>query len=481
MPIRGPRLVCLLLLVPVPMFAAGNPLDAAKAKPQAQRESNLCWAATSAMIVNAFQDATTPVVTQQELAAYSKAFRAVGIDNLQPGADAGEYLGEWTNSKATAVEDKLNQLFPQSSATAPSTWTKFQQGCAADLENCNAPGIPMFKNLSFDRTADEEALSWCDIVNQIDYQRPILFGLEDIRLGRGRASRHFLVLVGYSSDASGNREVLVWDPWPVDSDGVVPASSLPKHLKSIPYDTYVDPVSHWGVKARHQFDRYNIRNSDPAKPFSSSVPRLAGECGSGNTVAPITLQPQDLDPVIRAFGPDRILETLRGEAKPAPGQKWGVPIPLLGLTEDEILETHGNPERLIVPRVASVIVPVLDARGTVVDVFVAVSDRGKWRRRGYASVGITRMLVETRSSFARSSHLREDALYALAMPFRRTFFVVRGSGSSAQLVPIADDAYLKLKRGRPMSAKGILGCIAGESAPRDPDVAPPVCRYPVAR
>ncbi len=483
MTLRGPGIACLLLLFPFATgnIAAGNPLDAVNSAPQAQRDSSLCWAATSAMVVNAFQDATTPLVTQEELAAYNRAFRIVGLGNLPDGgSDEGKYLGAWTDSKASDVRKHLNLARPTTSGN-PTAWEKLQQSCASSLDNCNLAGIPMFKNLLFDRTADNEALSWCDIVNQIDHQRPILFGLEDIRLSSRTVSRHFLVLMGYSSDSSGSREVLVWDPWPVDKDGVVPASSLWKHLDSIDYETFKDPVSHWGVKARHEFDRYNIRNSVPARPFSDSVPKLTAECGVAGTSAPITMEQQDLQPVIQAFAPDKILETLRGEARPAPGQKWGVPIPLIGLTEEEILENNGNADRLLPPRVASVIVPVLDAKGAVVDVFMAVNDRGKWRRRGYATVGITRMMVDTRSSFARSARLREDALYAVAMPYRRTFFVARGTGNAAQLVPIADDGFLRVKRGKPISANAVLGCIAAESAPRDPDAARPVCLRRVPR
>lgn len=405
---------------------------------EGQQASRLCWAAAS---VSAIRMLRTPaelarretLVTQAELASYRLLIRGDG----ELASELGVPTDPVRMERLTRAQIESIPLDRRQSRL---------NDCSTAIGTCNEVNTPILLDLAFDTTQDGQALNWPNIVEQIDSGRPVVFGwtTEDLVAGRD-FGQHFSLVTGYRVRRN-VREVRLWDPWPVATSGNGGRSHW------IPYCTYRHPRIVMGLKAVHQFDRYNLTRVSDAQlePRRSSPEAITpdDDCGISATALAPPAGVSTIGAAHDAFRNERTIRaTLQDSANAIPRralfEHLGPGLPIVPVSSREILEAGGSADALLVDSVSAVVIPVQRAR-KIIDSFLVLPDAEQgWIPGGYANTTATALLVQERR--------RQDAddVYLVSVPAFNAFFLARGLGSEASLTPIWSDEK--------------IGAVAGEA------------------
>jgi hypothetical protein len=416
---------------------------------EGQRGSNLCWAASSVTAIRMLRtpqelDADAPVVTQDQLAAYRMLIRVDG--ELEDALEVPTNL------------EKMERLTTKQLEDIPAARLQARLAdCKASIGPCDESNPPILLDMHFDATEPGKALNWANIVEQIDSGRPVVFGwsTEDVAAGR-EFGPHFSLVTGYRVRQQ-VREVRLWDPWPASATG-----SGGQHSRWISYCTYRNPRNVMGSEATHQFDRYNLTRisaSHPTQPKRSSPRNITADddCQpgtGGGTDAAAQPQPDTIRAVQDAFRDEEAIRaTLDGSAIPrrALFKRLAAGLPIVSVSTREIVRADGNADTLLVDQAKAVLVPVTRGRSTI-DSFLVLRDGSRgWAPGGYANTAAAALLVNERR---RQS---ADGFYMVSVPSMNAFFLARGLGAQASLIPIWDDPAIGATAGQARRAEFFFG------------------------
>lgn len=417
---------------------------------EGQRGSNLCWAASSVTAIRMLRtpqelDAGAPIVTQDQLAAYRMLIRVDG--ELDDELEVPTNLAKMERLTSQQVQDIPRERRDVRLAD-----------CKAAIGPCDESNPPILLDMHFDSTEPGKALNWSNIVEQIDSGRPVVFGwtTEDVAAGR-EFGPHFSLVTGYRVRQQ-VREVRLWDPWPASATG-----SGGQHSRWISYCTYRNPRNVMGSEATHQFDRYNLTRisaSHPTQPRRSSPRNITADddCLPGSGASPAGGAAPPASDTIRAAldafrDEDAIRATLDGSAIPrrALFKRFGAGLPIVSVSTRQIERADGNADTLLVDQAKAVLVPVTRGRSTV-DSFLVLRDGSRgWAPGGYSNTAAAALLVTE-----RRRHSTDD-FYMVSVPSMNAFFLARGLGAQASLIPIWDDPAIGATAGQPRKAEFFFG------------------------
>jgi hypothetical protein len=310
---------------------------------------------------------------------------------------------------------------------------------------------------------------------QIDAGRPVLIVWDYPSDGVNESSPvglHELVVIGYSDD-SGTRQLQIWDPWPVPDPlpsavpPCGPASGVQvtqNHSQTIDFSTYSDPLSDMGVSAVHVQDQWDLAIQGTAVP---AAPILSVD--GGPPPPPPSPPPPPPPPFHRLPQPPqkplrqvRFADALHAalpqsrqlnlQVPGAAPRSLGVPFPIVGLGFLQLLSAVDDPTALLAGRTSAILFPV-ESKGKVVDALLLLLIDGRWQRRGYANVEITRRLVDVRARYAAQKRLPLHSFYMVSVPGEVAFFAAYGNGKKAVLIPASTDPTIDAVAGTAVLAR----------------------------
>lgn len=405
-----------------------------------QYASQLCWAAADVIAVNSFytSNCLTGNVPGRTSQAVEGGFNLLGVTSLA----------------------SLTTLQPADVSSAVLD-------CESNIQFCNQAGNPILPGLTYKKTTNGAALSWTQVKLQIAAGHPFLFQW-NYPAGGGSSKPvglHELVAIGYS-DASGNQQLTIWDPWPVPATLPVavpacgPASSSisiaklkAAHTVQIDFSVYVDPESDMGVAAAHNGDQFDLAMPVPDAPSNLTIdavqvpappvpkkkrPKSVRHTGVPFEVALKQALPQSVSAAVLKRG-----------------QSLGTPFPIIGLGLEDLRAANGDPQVLLTDVTSAVLYPI-ESKGVVIDSFLLLLNNGKWHRGGYANTEITRLLVQARRDYATKEGLLPATFYLVSVPGRAAFFAAHGMGTQAILIPASSDPSISAIAETPAPAPPLL-------------------------
>jgi len=432
-----------LLFMSIPLTARAASKNLALTDTEPQYASKLCWAAADVLAVNKFYpncpaSPSTPAANPA----------------LFPTSQALDAANNWReiSGSGAALSGYLSK-------------------CETTIGKCNYWGIPLLSGLTFKWGTDATGLDWDTMKKQIDAGRPVLFVWDYPSDGVSESSPvglHELVVIGYSDD-SGTQQLQIWDPWPVPDplpSGVPacgPASGVQvnqNHSQTIDFSTYSNPVSDMGVSAAHVQDQWDLAAiAGIAVPDAPVLSVDGGVPQPPSPPPPFHRLPQPPQKALRQVGFADALHTALPQSRQlnlqVPGaapRSLGVPFPIVGLGFQQLLSAVDDPTGLLTGRTSAILFPV-QSQGKVVDAFLLLFMDGRWQRRGYANVEITRRLVDVRARYAAQRHLALHSFYMVSVPGEVAFFAAYGKGKKSVLIPASTDPTIDAVAGTAVLAE----------------------------
>ena len=378
---------------------------------QHQRASLLCWAATSAMAVNAFR-IPDGQLTQQQLTVLAK----LGLETR------AEY-----DLLSAPLKSDLNTLIAH---------------CDAHIANCDERRPTILPGLTFVTGAKGKALKWADLRMQIDASRPVIFTWVYAKTRLRKEFEHQFIILGYKEEG-GTKQLLVWDPLPAKNPLSTVAHSVLKADKRrwISYDNYRNPRVDAGRRTEHGFTIYNLAREN--NTISLPLPVL------GDTLRAPPLSPVSFGDALHEAEPTlRLIESeLNAGAQP---KRLGQPMPVIALEDGDLIEER-DPTRLLAASTSTLLVPV-QSGAVIDDAFLLIRVGDQWQRGGYVGFSVASALLAQRETSARDTHVSLDEFFAVALPQRATFFAAFGYREQARLIPISTDPAIGAYAGQPRLA-----------------------------
>jgi hypothetical protein len=142
----------------------------------------------------------------------------------------------------------------------------------------------------------------------------------------------------------------------------------------------------------------------------------------------------------------------------------GFPLPIVALGLGELGSTPAQTLMTLLRRDTAVLLYPILSGGRVRDSFLVIRRADEWLVGGYANTAVTRRLVALRDQHATNeAELAEH--YLLSVPALGAFFLARGSGAGARLIPVSGDRSIKvgarsLQANRPYRAEQLLPALA---------------------
>ncbi len=408
--------------------------------PQWQRASELCWAASASIAINF----VAPPLNRDVDQALEATYRIFGFTRdtlLDPAAIPSGTLGQ----------------LPQQLAC-----------CNKDIELCNNGGEPILVGLDYARTS--MPLSKRQIKKQLGtLKRPFIFSwkFKPNSNTERLIDHHYLIAFGYVDAGSDGFFVKIWDPLPVAA-----ATSPPPDIADvvpIPLATYRNPSNYMGMFTGYLETWKDLKpvNSQPPIPPSSTA-----DCGPA-----VVANRPDTNPIVMvqpaspsvsferaladSLNPQQRARKLRqiGRWITTPDQlKVGMPLPVVTLEIDQVLDPRADLSRLLGRRTHVVLYPVL-AGERVVASFLMVFDRGRWAARGYANNETTRRLAQLRTSHAERNHLRPEDFFLVSIPQRRAFFAAFQRSGKTELISTTTDRSIGVREDEAQPAEVVIASI----------------------
>jgi hypothetical protein len=401
----------LLLACAIPVHAEVITLDTLGV--EAQQRSMWCWAAVSVMGIKSFQEqGDFHHLSQVQVVAR----REVGVVNS-------------SQVNTDAIRDAI--------AAAEAT--------CGDTDQCDVGEAPLLFDLDSNFPAAGFALSMKALSMDIkDRGHPVIIRWSySTTSGNKPLGTHALIITGYDDNDDFNTsvnssalKVRIFDPLPVGS------SDLSKHEKWMPYQNYLKPFNHEGVRARpiHGRDQYRMRllaNDTP--PDADKYPKVAVDSTAVPATQPGGFEPpQVLEPAIKQYMSHQVFLKRDGHPRKAV-LVAGKAIPVVAFGAEDLVRSANHPESLLMQRTAAYVVPVLEGR-EVVDSFLLLKDaNGRWAEGGYSNNEIASLASKIRQQHACAA---PDAAeyYIVSIPEVAAYFVAHGFQQQAKLVSLDYDA-----------------------------------------
>jgi hypothetical protein len=423
-----------------------------------QKATQLCWAATAEMAVNALAT-PVPAMSQER----QVALLTLGLLNVPDTTVL-------TSLQLQQIEDGT-------------------QRCTNILGACNRLGVPILEGLLFEHRLAGNPLTKAELIHQIgDLGRPVIFSWDypDDSGDDSPSGQHFLIAVGYNN-ANPDGFLEIWDPWPARSDVDTPTSGGNRTF--VAYDVYAGTNFDMGLPKAHQDSRTQIRRfPDPPEPVRPNPPTSLEVDGGGpgtgvnasaaanaNTDASAASEPasasrarprsREVSFATAVRNSQTAQQRERALRKPRPWLREsgpltvGVPFPIVALRVDQIVAARTNPEDLLKRKTSVVLYPVM-AGGEVVDSYLMANQDGRWIETGYANTAVTRLLAQARQENAGRERVRPEDFFLISVPEYSAFFASYRSGRDTVAVPVTTDPTIRAVRGVPMPAVDALRQIA---------------------
>jgi hypothetical protein len=372
---------------------------------------NLCWAAVSTMAVRAFPNQSPdPPITQQLTVVYG--------------------LSQVHNRFQKWVSRRIN-------------FGNFEQRCS-ELIRCDQAFEPWLYRIDSDQVGEGMVLPEAAIAHEIRQgKRPVIirwnYGAIDPPRTDLPQTEHALIITGYDAD---NHLVRIFDPWPpLNQDGTPSALSEQWH----PYEVYVDPRVGMGlpITAIHEHDIYRMRRIGKAAPTGVPAPVPLA------SARPISLTPVSFAAALEGAKPVidatlRAREVRGSDGLPQSGEfTAGAAIPVVAISAAGLIDARERPEDLLVPRTASLVIPITrKGERQVVDSFLVYNDAGTWKAGGYSNTAIASLAADARRQLAHEGR-PERGFYLVSIPERSAFFVGHGQGAGAMLASLVGEPGAK--------------------------------------
>ena len=295
--------------------------------------------------------------------------------------------------------------------------------------------------VAYDEVPSGKKLKKSRLIAEILADRPVIvmWKYSDVIPGEDLdlpSAEHYLIITGYDDDT---KQFRVFDPWL--GDGSIPGEP-DDHEYYVSYEGYVDPEVKLGmpVSAIHEAECYNLRRLDidapqVAPPATDFDPIVAGEN--------VVLEAGDFDEILRldheiqAIAHRRIVYAHDGNPVEGP-KRAGEAFPIVGLTTRQLLQAHGAPHRLLVPRSWALIAPVVVGQ-KIVDSFQMYRTRQTWKQGGSANTRVAQLMVKA------AERLRKEVgdqvrPYLVSIPEQVKFFAACGEGEAAKLISLENVA-----------------------------------------
>jgi hypothetical protein len=385
-----------------------------------QRGDFLCWAATSASVVQ----------------------KILPMDSALRGALRGAPVDQFAIAALGKVEITEPGAGPHGFDTRRTTFITQLSRCR-DVRQCDQSAKPLLFGLQFKTRARNAPLSEEQLRKEIvDFKRPVMttWVYEDPRTADWGASKHELIIFGFRvvGEGKGKVQFKFWNPLPVDRTGTQPTRPSTQLGTWRPYDYYTNPEKYYSRPVWRSADAFEIEAAATTvvgtwpKPFSPPAPPL-------NKV--------DFTVARRAFeaGKARLLSDYIADYWPDPAASPGrpsfaEPFLIVAPTIDELLAARGDPARVLVESTSGLVVPVIQDGQVVDSLLYSNSDRG-WIASGFSNVDVDRILVALRSQHPvppAAPGGQPDSFYMVAIPEASAFFAARGFGRNAQLIPVSE-------------------------------------------
>ena len=408
---------------------------------QPQYASQLCWAAVDVIAVNSF-------------------FTGACSSDATPGR---------TSQVMQATQNQIKNGIG-------GTPVAVLDDCKSDIQDCNHRGVPSLTGLQFD-PAPSDGLTWEQAKQQLNGGHPFVFSwiysADETNQDQDRDGEHFLIAIGYKEE-SGKKLLTIWDPLPVPEPvphaapvcGAANVSfSRRTHTRSIPFDTYKNPVNDMGVDAVHGRDMINLAVAPSSHSQSDAETRpslLSWSQIPASTIA--TTRSSFASRVSLPSSSER--RSVRASPEPSdsagtpdnPAPIEGIPFPIVALSLAELRTNRANLGELLKQKRAAFLYP-LESDGTVVDSYLKILRGGTQVRGGDSNTEVTRLLVEARDRYARKHNLNVRNFYMVSVPGRAAFFAGIGEGSHAMLLPASTDPSINAVAGKAVPAQKQLGLL----------------------
>jgi hypothetical protein len=368
--------------------------------PQPQQGNQLCWAAATQLVV----DVLNHPVDQPTIAAYAYVSPAQAQD-FQVKVDACKAnIEQFCNRFHAPILDELGFTFLRGSALSPPSLS--------------------------------EALITADI----DAGRPIIFGWQFTLHDKNAV--HFMVIVGYHRTKTTRKlKLRIYDPLPVGV-GSVQTISYDNYTVTTPTDLHND----MGLPYTGAETFYQIQPSAAEAPAQGPPP--AGPGMPGPVVVPALPATRLMEPrlaIDASLGAARA-EVARRAAEEGARFSAGYPLPIIALGLNELGSAGAQALPALLRRDTGTVLYPVESGERVLDSFLMIKRGDEWVAGGYANTSVTRRLVGLRRQLATTQAERAEH-YLLSVPALGAFFLARGTGPDARLVPVADDGSIRVGEG----------------------------------
>jgi hypothetical protein len=351
--------------------------------------------------------------------------------------------------------------------TPVADFNAMEQICKTSIDTCNVAAAPALAQLGFTFDTSFASLSPDLIIKDIkDNKRPIIFGWR--YANDTQESAHFLVIIGYKGDenAPNDLQLHIFDPLP-KNHGSVQYISLKNYDVTAPMATRND----MGVPIDLYISYYRIKASS-APPAASPLPSgglgVPGPSGGppGPEPAPALPETHGMDPqlTIKASSGAARAEVARREAQDRIKLSAGFPLPIIALGLKELRAADETSALAFLRRNSGTVLYPVQSGDRVYDSFLLIKRGDEWLAGGYANTTVTRLLVEQRDQYAHSDRERAEH-YLLSVPALGAFFLARGTGADACLIPVTDDRSIRvgedsLQANRPYRADQLMPALS---------------------
>lgn len=165
-------------------------------------------------------------------------------------------------------------------------------------------------------------------------------------------------------------------------------------------------------------------------------------------------------------------EVVRRESEDGIKLSAGFPLPIVALGLEELRAANEHSVLALLRRDTGTVLYPIESGERVRDSFLMIKRGDGWVAGGYANTTVTRRLVALRHQHAKSAAERAEH-YLLSVPALGAFFLARGTGAHATLIPVTDDRSIKvgersLQASRPYRADRLMPTLANAARSAHP-------------
>jgi hypothetical protein len=318
--------------------------------------------------------------------------------------------------------------------------------CEQNIEQfCNRTYHPILDELGINcllgsaLALNPPSLTPAQIQFDIDHNRPIIFGWQ---YGPSSDSGvHFLVIVGYRISSTGEFQLDIFDPLPVNV-GNPQTISYANYTVSTPVNLHNDMGVPYELLETYYF-AHLASQAVPAAPTGLTVDGQPAMAGTPPVRAMIATPLMDPRAAVPGSAPAAIEELARRTAAGGQSLILEAPLAIVAAGLDDLRSTDPAALIALLQRGSSAVLYPVTWGGSVRDSFLILRVADQWIQGGYANTTVARLLVEERQRRASTpAQLAEH--YLFSVPALGAFFLAHGSGAGAVVIPMTDDRSIEV-------------------------------------